>query len=161
MFALWKMRLAGGMARERAENEYNSLAGKLGKNTPLEWIKISHLYPGSPFVFLNILWRKISIHFLSLLQCVSYIPIITSYIFSISSLIFAVKYKLWCSCHSLCSNSSLTLPSCTVCQYSVQPSCSSLFVALSHNFYVLVFFLQGKSHFIKNLKEQVKLLSRI
>jgi hypothetical protein len=36
MLALWKMGLAGGMARERAENGYNSLAGKLLKKTPLE-----------------------------------------------------------------------------------------------------------------------------
>jgi hypothetical protein len=139
------------MARERAENGYNSLAGKLLKKTPLEWVKISHLYPGSPFVFLKILWRKISIHFLSLLQWVSYIPIITSYIFSISSLIFVVKYKLRCSCHSICSKCSLTLSSRTVCEYSFQLTalyCLLLFITISMS----SFFSSGQVAFHNKLK---------
>jgi len=36
MLALWKMGLAGRMAQERTENEYNSLAGELGKKKPLK-----------------------------------------------------------------------------------------------------------------------------
>jgi hypothetical protein len=118
------------------------------------------LTPRFPICFFSYdFMTKISKHFSSL-SCVLYVPLISCYTYLIASIIFAEKCKLLYSRHGTFSNPILLLPFRSNLRVSCSTNCSPvllLFFILSH----FTFFLQGRSSFMTNLKEQITFLLHI